>query len=168
MEDEPHAVVKLLLARMESHPEEFKRNVDCRWYHTIGDINEYGNETDKAAINAKLRDIRLGEAHEDAMDELLNGPERRRQQEADRQYEQQLLMKQALAQQQTAAQRYAQQYGQLGAPALGTGKGLLGNSATSTWIEDTYNTTKPLTTRAPTTSDMENNGIMNALRNILK
>lgn len=168
MADEPHEVVKLLVARMESHPEEFERGT-YRWANTISDITEWGNETDKTAIDAKLRDIRLGEAHEDMLDELLNGPERRRQQEADRQYEQQLLMKQALAQQQTAAQRYAQQYGQLGAPALGTGKGLLGNSATSTWIDGTYNTTKPLTAaRHPTSADMESNGILNSIRNILK
>lgn len=93
MEDNVHDVVKLLLARIKSHPAEFKRNVDCRWYHTIEDINEYGNEADKAAINAKLRDIRLDEAHEDAMDELCNGPERRRMQEEEAEYERQLIIK---------------------------------------------------------------------------
>jgi len=68
---EPHAVVKLLVARMDSHPEEFKRespDYHHRWYGAISDITEYGNEADKAAMTAKLRDIRLGEAHEDMMD----------------------------------------------------------------------------------------------------
>lgn len=94
---EPHAVVKLLLARMESHPEEFTRSIESRWYDTITEITDYGNETDKAAINAKLRDIRLNEAHEDAMDELCNGPERRRMQEEEIEYERQMLVKQATA-----------------------------------------------------------------------
>jgi hypothetical protein len=64
---------------MESHPEEFKSDVRGRWDDTITEITDYGNETDKAAMDAALRDIRLGEAHEDMMDELCNGPDRRRQ-----------------------------------------------------------------------------------------
>jgi hypothetical protein len=126
---EPHAVVKLLVARMESHPEEFKRSLDSRWYNAIGDIAEWGNETDKAAIAAKMRDIRLDEAHADALDELLNGPERRRQQEEDAKYEQQILVKQAQKAQQQAAQRYAQQYGNAFPQSLGMA---------GTWIEETY------------------------------
>jgi hypothetical protein len=95
MSDEPHAVVKLLLARMESHPEEFTRSIESRWYDTIGEVNAWGNETDKAAMNAKLRDIRLNEAHEDAMDELLNGPERRRKQQEEVEYERSLYANRA-------------------------------------------------------------------------
>lgn len=161
MADEPHEVVKLLIARMESHPEEFKSDMRGRWDDTITEITDYGNETDKAAINAKLRDIRLNEAHADALDELLNGPENRRRKQEEAEYEKQLFVKQALAQQQTAAQKY-------GSSAGAFTPGLRGKSLTGTWIDETYNTTKPLTTRAPTASDMENNGIMNALRNILK
>ena len=81
MADEPHDVVKLLLARMESHPEEFKftrGGYHQRWYDHINSINEYGNKADKTALNAKLRDIRLTEIHEQVMDELCNGEERRR------------------------------------------------------------------------------------------
>ena len=112
---EPHAVVKLLVARMESHPEEFERSLESRWYDTIGEINAWGNEADKAAIAVGLREIRLREAHEDAMDELLNGPERRRKQAEEAEYERNLIMQQARAQrntsiQQQAAQSYAQQY----------------------------------------------------------
>jgi hypothetical protein len=117
----------------------------------VTEITEYGNEADKAAMNAKLRDIRLGEAHEGMMDELCNGPERRRKQEEDRLYEQQLIMQKAMAQRHTtqaqmAAQQYASQYG---------------NSVGSFG--------KPLTAaRHPTSADMENNGILNSIRNILK
>lgn len=77
--DEPHDVVKLLLARMESHPEEFKvASGPERWSAPIDMIQDYGSEADKAALNAKLRDIVMGEAYEDVMDELLNGPDKRR------------------------------------------------------------------------------------------
>jgi len=81
MEDEPHAVVRLLLARMGSHPEEFrvgKEPFHNRWEDHLTSIDIFGNETDKAAVNAAMRDIRLAEIHEHVMDELLTGPERRR------------------------------------------------------------------------------------------
>lgn len=87
---EPHDVVKLLLARMESHPEEFKIGdgpVHQRWVHYIDMVQDYGNETDKAALNAKLRDIVMDEVHEDALDELMNGPDRRRKEEEDNEHD---------------------------------------------------------------------------------
>jgi hypothetical protein len=137
---------------MQSHPEEFKRDRDYhdRWVSIVSDVCEWGNDTDKAAINAAMRDIRLNEAHGEALDELLNGPDRRRKQEEDIEYERQLIMQKAAAQrnttqlamQQTAAQRYAQQYGQLGAPALGTGAGLLGKSSTLAILDEYANTTR--------------------------
>jgi hypothetical protein len=112
MVDEPHAVVKLLVARMESHPEEFERSLESRWYDTIGEINAWGNETDKAAIAVGLRNIRLGEAHEDALDELCNGPDRRRKEAEEAEYERNLMLQRArnMTMQQTTAQQYAQQY----------------------------------------------------------
>jgi len=106
---EPHEVVKLLLARMESHPEEF-RNGDVllhdRWYEYVNGIQAYGNEADKAAIAAGLREIRLSEIHEKVMDELLNGDDRRRKAEEEREYERNLIMQKArntYAQQNTCA-----------------------------------------------------------------
>jgi hypothetical protein len=90
---EPHEVVKLLLARMESHPEEFKVGegpFHDRWYDHVNGINAYGNEADKTALNAKLRDIRLTEIHEQVMDELCNGEERRRKSREEDEYERHL------------------------------------------------------------------------------
>lgn len=104
-ENEPHEVVKLLIARMESHPEEFQRGM-YRWYDTISNITEFGNEADKAALNAGLRKIRLDEAHEVALDELLNGPERRAEAEREK-LEIERVRMQSL-QQQMAAQKYSQ------------------------------------------------------------
>ena len=87
--DEPHDVVKLLLARVESHPEEFKSPED-RWDRILIEVLEYANEAEVSALNAKLRDVRLAEAHEDMMDELLNGSERRRREEEEDMYEKHL------------------------------------------------------------------------------
>lgn len=95
MVDEPHDAVKLLLARMESHPEEFRFKEGAyhdRWYNHISAINSYGNEADKAAIAAKGRDIRMAEVHEQIMEELCNGPENRRKEEEEAEYERKLVI----------------------------------------------------------------------------
>lgn len=98
MEDEPHEVVKLLLARMESHPEEFTNATDRGWGRQIDLINVYGNEADVAAINAGMRNVRLAEAHSEVMDELLNGDERRAREKEEAAYEQGLMQKAAMQQ----------------------------------------------------------------------
>ena len=91
---EPHDAVKLLLARMESHPEEFRAKKEGpyhdRWYEHINAIHAYGNESDTAAINAGVRNIRLGQIHEQVMEELCNGPEHRRKEEEEAEYERKL------------------------------------------------------------------------------
>ena len=93
MADEPHDAVKMLLARMESHPEEFRFKEGAyhdRWYNHISAVNSYGNEADKAALNAKIRDVRMAEVHEQVMEELCNGPENRRKEEEEAVYERRL------------------------------------------------------------------------------
>ena len=90
---EPHDAVKLLLARMESHPEEFRLkdpSYHDRWYNHMSAINSYGNEADIAALNAKVRDIRMAEIHEQIMDEMLNGDERRAKEKEEDEYERHL------------------------------------------------------------------------------
>ena len=93
MSDEPHAVARLLLARIQSHPEEFKRGT-ARWVSITNQVEDWGSEADKQTINDALRDVRLTEAHEEMMEELLNGEDRRRKEVEDRQYEIGLLNKQ--------------------------------------------------------------------------
>ena len=93
MADEPHDAVKLLLARMDSHPEEFRLkdpSYHDRWYNHMSAINSYGNEADIAALNAKVRDIRMAEIHEQIMDEMLNGEDRRRKEAEENDYERNL------------------------------------------------------------------------------
>jgi hypothetical protein len=112
MVDEPHEVVKLLLKRMESHPEEFRAGdvlLHHRWYDYVSAINAYGNETDKAALATGLREIRLTEIHEQVMDELCNGEERRRKEAEEQEYERNLAKSLQLTQQQ-AVQQQLQQY----------------------------------------------------------
>lgn len=112
---EMHDVVKLLLARMESHPEEFdvesrpnEFDVDLptlfrsgRWDGVLARINPHLNGAEEAALKGKIRDMALTAAHEAAMDELLNGPARR--EEAERALAEK--MQAAAQQQRLAAQR---------------------------------------------------------------
>lgn len=88
--EELHPVVQLLLARMESHPEEFRDqylmselspiNGDERWDRALLAIKDNGSEQDLEAINKVLGAIRMNQIHEWVMDELCNGEERRRKQ----------------------------------------------------------------------------------------
>jgi len=94
MVDEVHPVVELLIARMGSHPEEFKDDYlmsdvrasisSERWLRAIQAIREHGSEQDNAALSVRLRDIRMQQIHEWTMDELLNGDDRRRAEEEDK------------------------------------------------------------------------------------
>lgn len=99
---EMHPAVALLLARMDSHPEEFRLkdpSYHDRWYNHMSAINSYGNEADTAALNAKVRDIRMAEIHEQIMDEMLNGEDRRRKHAEDTEYERNLMKSQLVQQQ---------------------------------------------------------------------
>jgi hypothetical protein len=94
MADEPHEVVKLLLARIESHPEEFEGGMSSRhtrWRKALEDV--FSNLTDEEAkpLQSALNKVRLDEIHKSVMDELLNGDERRRMEEAE--YEAELIRK---------------------------------------------------------------------------
>jgi len=81
MSDELHAVVRLLIARIESNPEEFKKNGN-RWHSIIAGVLDSCSEEEEREIILALRPIRLKELHEEMMDELFNGEDRRRGQGA--------------------------------------------------------------------------------------
>jgi hypothetical protein len=114
--EEVHPVVRLLLERMKSHPEEFEpmrydENIEAddaryRWGRIIEEVQEFGSDADAEALECALRDIRLGRAHEWALDELLNGEERRAQVRREREEQEKqrfALMQQAYAQAQKPA-----------------------------------------------------------------
>jgi hypothetical protein len=65
---------------------------------------EHANEAEISEIHASIRNIRLGEAHEDMMDELCNGEERRRKEKEDHEYERNLKKSFMLTQQQMMQQ----------------------------------------------------------------
>lgn len=118
MVDEPHEVVKLLLARMESHPEEFvsdtarvpgtRADVLRRLVENILD-NVEGPQV--LPVKEKLDQLYLDMYHKELMDELLSGDDKRAQeaalQEAARQQSVQAQHQQYLAQlQQASVQSY--------------------------------------------------------------
>jgi hypothetical protein len=130
MADDLHEVVKLLLARMESNPEEFERGTS-RWTWMMEGVLTHCSEEERAALHAGLRPIRLQQLHEDVLDELCNGDERRRKEAEEIEYERQML-----AQAKTAKNVLLSQQ-------------------------------QKVPSRHPKSTDMEQNGIMNAIRNFL-
>jgi hypothetical protein len=112
MTNEIHPVVELLIARMESHPEEFKddylmsevspANGSGRWLRATQAIQDHGSKRDVEALNAALSKIYMQYIHEWTMDELLNGEDRRREEEERKkqlwQQQQQQLYQQAYQQ----------------------------------------------------------------------
>jgi hypothetical protein len=91
MADDIHPVVKLLIARMESHPEEFKddylmtelrpANGSGRWLRATQAIQDHGSKRDVEALNVALSKIYMQYIHDWVMDELFNGEDRRREEE---------------------------------------------------------------------------------------
>lgn len=77
MEDEApefHSVVKLLLARMESHPEEFEPQ-NHKWSSVYQSSVEFWTAEEKRAYKAKLRAIKMDAAHQNMMKKLVAGDE---------------------------------------------------------------------------------------------
>jgi hypothetical protein len=72
-----HPVVDLMLARMKSNPEEFADRYGGRWSDILMQITDCGSDAEIEAIREGTRSIILDKAHTQAMDELLNGDERR-------------------------------------------------------------------------------------------
>lgn len=95
MADNIHPVVKLLAARMESHPEEFPVNpngqlpIGGRWSPWLAQAEHLMNDAERTLIYDKAKEVIFQRIHEEVMDELLNGEERReeerRRKEADEQ-----------------------------------------------------------------------------------
>lgn len=128
MEDKLHPLTELMLARMKSHPEEFNEEHTLsgfRWEYALNIVHRYGSDADKQALADGLNPIRMNEAHEWAMDELLNGEERRRKhREEEEEYERRMsaAQQQLMAHQTAINSQYANQaspYGALGGLSSG-------------------------------------------------
>ena len=64
-----HPVIELLIARMESTPEDF---IAKGWEHTVRECEKYANDEEKAALKAATRILGLGYWHKQVMQQLLN------------------------------------------------------------------------------------------------
>ena len=82
MTDKVHPLVELLVARAKSNPEEFNEERDTisssdRWWRALDTVSRNGTDADRALISSTIGRIAMDKAHEWALDELLNGEERR-------------------------------------------------------------------------------------------
>ena len=135
---EPHDVVKLLVARMESNPEEFTSEEIGRWAQFLDELMPFVTEEERVMLRKPM----IQTIHEEVLDELLNGPDKRRKYEEDTEYERHL----AAALRQTkhqALMQQAQQYAQAGGASLPVGIGPYQNAVASRQYydaaTDTYN-----------------------------
>lgn len=110
--DNFHPLVVLMLERMKTHPEEFRgrgysnqevyaddystaiEHNPNRWAHAISVIMAHAHKEAIEAINLALNKIQLDVAHEWAMEELINGPERRAKERAAYEAEKQAIWNQ--------------------------------------------------------------------------
>ena len=90
MTDEVHPLVTLLVARAKSHPEEFGSgkpnaiNPNNRWWFAVDTIRRDGTAEDKALLASTIGRVLMDEVHEWALDELMNGEQRRAEEEEKR------------------------------------------------------------------------------------
>lgn len=117
-QDNIHPVVRLLAKRMESNPEEFGHRGTGRWAAWLDALHHLATPEEKLL----LRTARMNEVHEEVMDELLNGDERRAEERRQREeveklaaqkLKSQIQQANAMLQQSSAAQQAAQLYGQV-------------------------------------------------------
>lgn len=80
MTQEMHRAVTIMLARMDSHPEEFtgtpsrtygREEPNTRWVSTLRELLEHTTPEETKAVKAKLRDIRMEHLHYNIIQELL-------------------------------------------------------------------------------------------------
>ena len=67
-----HPAVQLMLARMDTHPEEFRPR-GYRWEEALGSMLEAASPKEVMALAAKINRFRMDALHEQIMSELLEG-----------------------------------------------------------------------------------------------
>jgi hypothetical protein len=167
-----HPVVELLAARMESHPEEFAPDGEGRWAQWLDELIPFVTEAERTLLRGPM----MQTFHEQVLDELLNGPDKRRKEREEQEYERNLAKSLQLTQQQ-AVQQQLQQYqnavGQRGAydydldryrNAAGA-QGLAGKSPNSIWVDKhAIGNISVATPPEPTLSSSTINAIKKALK----
>ena len=79
MAGEFHSVVKLLLARAESHPAEFSgcytgygsEGPHTRWSMWLRQLQDHMTPEEKTTLNNTVREIRMAQIHHEVMQALL-------------------------------------------------------------------------------------------------
>jgi hypothetical protein len=183
MVDKIHPVVELLAARMESNPEEFPVNpngqlpIMGRWAPWLAQAEHLMNDAERTLLYTKAKEVIFQRIHEEVMDELLNGPERRAKEAEERE----LILTSALAQQQSVQQQLAAQQqayqqqayqnamgqyqSQLGAHSQAQAVGLAGQSPNSIWVDKhAIGNISVATPPEPTLSSSTINAIRKALK----
>jgi hypothetical protein len=113
-----HPVVELLAARMESHPEEFpvqpngQLPIMGRWAPWLAQAEHLMNDAERTLLYTKAKETIFQRIHEEVLDELMNGPERRAEEKRKRDEEVQRHIAQQQAAQQHQLQRYQNAVGQ--------------------------------------------------------
>lgn len=152
-DEKNHPLVDLMLERMKSHPEEFEGEGN-RWNDALVAIHQWAAPEQRGQVDRALDDIMLDKAYNEAMDELLNGEQRRAEAKAEE--EAAIAAKNAALQhqmqiaKQQMAQRMQQDHdnavlaglGQYAHPASPQGISTLGGKST-TWtaMDDPLTTT---------------------------
>ena len=67
-----HPAVQLMLARMETHPEEFRPR-GCRWESLVATMLAAASPEEAMALTRKLNRFRMDALHEQLRAELLDG-----------------------------------------------------------------------------------------------
>jgi len=65
-----HPATELILARIESNPEEFRDSVVCRWNNILLDLHATCPEEEWEIVSAKVKAVRLDAVHQAIMQEL--------------------------------------------------------------------------------------------------
>lgn len=77
--------IKLLIERMDSHPEEFTGDLSYRWANIMQDIAKHGpeylDEEDLLALNRKVKEVRRKELNAKIVDEIHNARRLKKAQE---------------------------------------------------------------------------------------
>jgi hypothetical protein len=146
---EPHDVVKLLVARMESHPEEFSAD-SGRWAEWLDQLIPFLTEEERVLLRGPM----MQTLHEEVLDELLNGPDRRRK-EAEEKNEYERHLAQSL--QHMKQQQMSQGGGGASLPVSlspyqnAAGQGIVGKPLHQIWLDD-YVYNDSITTSQPETT----------------
>ena len=137
MEDKIHPVVELLAARMESNPEEFAPDGEGRWAQWLDELIPFVTEEERVMLRKPM----MQTIHEDVLDELMNGPDKRRKEAEEHEYERNLAKSLLLTKQQALVQQQkayvSQIQGMVGQVyGGGGGAGIVGKSYSSILVDD--------------------------------